>query len=182
MLPSHMAHVMKRMAGFETHIFLPMPGSQPAPRPASRVTTLRQSSHLVQRLSLRQGDLLRESLDCIERGLYRAHATAWQAFIDLTSEALVTDRVSEMCRLRPALSQYTGVDQIREQLPEHELLTVAGDVGLLSMVATESMYEMLAKRNECSHPSSYRPGPVEALGYVSELIGSMSELQTRRSP
>ncbi|MBA2755564.1 MAG: hypothetical protein H0U40_14070 [Chloroflexia bacterium] len=183
MVHSHLAHVMKRMAGFDTHGYLPPPRYQQLPAQAPRGATLGQSRRLVQRLCLQQSDLLGESLDCIERGLYRAaHVTAWQAFIDLTSEALVTDRVTEMRRLRPALSQYTEAEQLRDRLPEYELLTVAKEVGLLTMAATKNAYELLSKRNECAHPSSYRPGPNEALGYVSELIGRMADLQNRRSP
>jgi hypothetical protein len=180
MVPDRVAHVMRWMAGFETPALVALPryGTSVPLRDVS----LRQSRRQVQRLSLQQEDLLQESLACIEGGLYRAaHVTAWQAFIDLVSEALVTDRATEMYRLRPDIYQVTATE-VRERLPEYDLITVAREVGLLTMAATKRSYGLLSMRNDCAHPSSYRPGLTDALGYVSELIASMTDLQTSRTP
>ena len=61
------------------------------------------------------------------------------------------------------------------------MLSVAHEVGLLTFAATFNLYGLLTKRDDCAHPSDYRPGRIEALQYVAELFGSMSDLQACRS-
>ena len=44
------------------------------------------------------------------------------------------------------------------------------DLKLLGKGEHKSLQDLLSKRNESAHPSGYKPGLNEALGYVSELL------------
>ena len=111
MVPNQMGHVMRRMTGFDTHLPLAWPRAK-APVPF-RMLTLGQARRLARQVSSPQDGLLSEALDCVERGLYRAaHVTAWQAFMALTSEVLMTDRSSAVSRLRPELAGCSTAGEI----------------------------------------------------------------------
>src|SRR5688572_32944873 len=81
----------------------------------SRVISLEKSRRELQGLSLDQTDLLREALDCIEYGLYRAaHVAAWQAYIDLLTEKLGSDGFAKVAAARPKWPKFTTVEELRE--------------------------------------------------------------------
>lgn len=146
----------------------------------SRVISLRRTRRQLQGLSLHQDELLREALDCIEHGLYRAgHVSAWQAFIDLLSEKLAADGLLKVSRARPKMPKLSSAEELREWATEHEIIRVARDVRLLTKAEVRILHGMLSKRNECAHPGSYRPDLNESLGYVSELLNRMSHLQPK---
>ena len=43
----------------------------------------------------------------------------------------------------------------------------------------KAFHGLLAKRNECAHPTSFYPGLNESLGYVSELLKRIETLQAK---
>ncbi len=151
----------------------------------SRVVSLDKTRRKLQGLSLQQEALLVESLDCMTHSLFRAaHVSAWQAFMDYLEEILASDEMQTIKELRPnwTWNKFKTMDDIRESIAEYQIIEVARDARLLSKGETKSILGHLSTRNQCAHPSSFRPDLNQSLGYVSGLIDRIDQLQAKRPP
>ena len=145
----------------------------------SRVVTLSASYATLTELNLRQTDLLKQALRCAENGLYRAaHVMAWAAFMDFLQEKLSSDGMVALRRERPA---WKGADisEMAEYVPERQFVEVTKPLKLCTKNQMNALISLLARRNECAHPSEYYPGLNETLGYISELIQRLKVLATK---
>ena len=147
---------------------------------ASRVISLTETRKKLAALSLLQDSLLTDALRCIEFGLHRAaHVMAWAAFMDLLEEKMASDGLKAVYVARSAWKKHKTIEELRENVVEHQLLEAARDIDLLSKSATKTLLGLLSKRNECAHPGVYEPGLNESLGYISELLTRMKTLQVK---
>jgi len=146
----------------------------------SRVILLEGTYRQLSGLSIRQDDLFRQALRCIESELFKAaHVMAWAGFVDFLEEKLASDGLKKVRQVRPNWSIKT-VEELRESVPEYQLIEVSRDVRLCTKTQTKALLGLLNKRNECAHPSDYYPGLNETLGYLSELLKRISALQTKQ--
>ena len=146
----------------------------------SRVISLDQTRKRLGVLSLQQDDLFQQALTCIEKRIYRAaHVMAWAAFIDFLEQKLASDGLVKIKSVRPGWAKYNTIEEIRENIPEYQLIEAARDVKLLSKSETKTILGLLSKRNECAHPSNYNPGLNESLGYVAELLNRIEQLHNK---
>lgn len=145
----------------------------------SRLILLEDTYKNLTALSLRQDDLLRQALRCVENKLYRAaHVMAWAAFMDFLEEKLASDGLVKLRVLRPAWKCST-VDELRESVVEHQLIDAGRDLGFLGKSESKALQGLLSKRNECAHPSDYFPGLNETLGYVAEVLNRIGHVQPK---
>lgn len=146
-----------------------------------RVITLDRSRQVALSLSVRQSRLLDEALACIEHGLFRAaHVAAWQALIDYVEERLATDGWSTLLTEYPKWAQaYKSIDDLLEKEGEHQIIEAAKRIGLLDKGQMKSLHGHLSTRNRCAHPSNYKPGLNQALGYVADLIDTIADLKSK---
>lgn len=105
---------------------------------------------------------------------------AWTAFIDYLEEKLGSDGLIKVRQSNPNWAQYKDLVELRENVPEKQIIDVARKVGLISKTEMNTIQGLLSKRNEYAHPSSYNPGLNEALGYLDELIKRIVVLQNRK--
>src|SRR6266478_1149711 len=146
-----------------------------------RVITLSSSYAALASLSLKQDELFRQSLRCIESELYRAaHVLSWAGFIDFYEEKISARKLKRLHAAYPAWSKYKTVDDLRENIAEYQLIESGRTVGLLTKNEMKALHGLLNKRNECAHPSNYFPGLNDSLGYISELVQRISHLQGKR--
>jgi hypothetical protein len=146
----------------------------------SRVISLAETRKQVAILSLKQTELVEESLRALEHALYRpAIVMAWAAFMDFLQDKLATDGLARVRASRPNWSNCTTLSELRENVTEYNMLQVARELKLLSKAEYKALQGLLSKRNECAHPSGYRPGLNEALGYVSELLNRIPTINQR---
>ena len=146
----------------------------------SRVISVDRTRCRLAVLSLEQDELLQEALVCIERGIHRAaHVMAWAAFMDFVEQKLASDGLVKVKAVKTGWGKYRSIDEICENVPEFQLIEAARDVGLLSKSETKILLGLLSKRNECAHPSKYRPGLNESLGYVAELLNRIEQLHPK---
>jgi hypothetical protein len=69
----------------------------------SRVVVLDQTYQSLSALNLRQDDLMKQALRCVEGGLFRAaHVMAWAAFMDFLEEKYQSDGLVKLRTARPA--------------------------------------------------------------------------------
>lgn len=143
----------------------------------SRVIKLKSSYERLSSLSLEQDDLLRQALRCVEHELFRAaHVLAWAALIDYVEKRL---DLTEVFRVRPKWKVVKSIEELREHVPEAQLIDVARDTGLLRKNEQKAFHGLLNKRNECAHPSSSYPDLNQTLGYISEILTRLEELENR---
>lgn len=145
----------------------------------SRVVLLENTYKELKGLSLLQDELFRQALRCIENNLFRAaHVMAWAGFMDFIEEKLALDGFKKLRSIRSKW-KFNTIEDLREEIPEYQLIEVSKDLGLCTRNETKSILGLLNKRNECAHPSSYFPSLNESLGYVSELIQRIKRIKKK---
>jgi hypothetical protein len=142
----------------------------------SRVVVLEQAYESLALLNLKQDDIMRQALRCAENGLYRAaHVMAWAACMDYIEEKLSADN---MAKLRAARPRWQGRDirEMAEYISEYQLVESLKVVGLTTKNETNALLDLLRRRNECAHPTSYLPKVNETIGYISEILQRIAQL------
>lgn len=145
----------------------------------SRIIHLENTYKQLSGLSLKQDELFRQALRCVENGLFRAaHVMAWSGFIDWLEEKLSSDGFQRLRTARPNW-RFSTIEDLRDQFTEHAIIEATRDVGLCSKSEMKALHGLLNKRNECAHPSDYFPNLNETLGYISELLNRIETLKTK---
>lgn len=134
---------------------------------AERVITIEEAYKKLTALNLRQDELIRESLRCIETGLFRAaHVMSWSAMSDFIASKL-------------ASHTNKSLDDVREQFNDHRIIEQLRVRGLITKSLEKALKGLLNKRDECSHPSDYFPELDQTLGFVREVLERLSTLIKR---
>jgi len=162
------AHSFER----EAHVILSYHETSP-----SRVVLLDETYRELGQLSLRQDELFRQSLRCLEGQLFRAAIVmAWAGFMDYLEEKIISDNFNKLRKVRPNWTIKT-VEDLREHVPEYQVVEACKDMALCSRNETRALLGLLNKRNECAHPSNYFPDLNESLGFISEVLHRIEMLQ-----
>jgi hypothetical protein len=143
----------------------------------SRVVALSQAYEKVKTLSVRQDEMMRESLKCAEYGLNRAaYVMSWAACVDLIKEKLASDQLVKLRAQRQNWPQNADINELAEKFPEYQLIEALRAVGLAGKGEMNALIGLLHRRNECAHPTGYIPTLNETLGYISEVIQRIQKL------
>lgn len=146
----------------------------------SRIVLLENTYKQLSGLSLKQDELFRQALRCVENQLFRAsHVMAWAGFMDFLEEKLSSDGFAKLKHSRPNW-KFKSPEDFREQQTEHAIIEAAWDVGLCTKSEMKALHGLLNKRNECAHPTDYFPDLNETLGYFSELLKRIRVLQPKK--
>ncbi|TET37460.1 MAG: hypothetical protein E3J65_06500 [Dehalococcoidia bacterium] len=144
----------------------------------TRVITVEESHRRIEGLSIKQDDLFRQALKCIEHGLYKpAYVMAWAAFVDFFHQKLAEDSFAKLRLARPKW-KLASVEDLREQA-DYQMIDAAFDVGMVRKQERKALHGLLNRRNECAHPEDFNPGLNESLGYVSELLRRVETVKAR---
>jgi hypothetical protein len=142
----------------------------------ARRFTLDTSYQMLGKLSLKQDDLFRQALRCVEAELYRAaHVMAWAAFVDFLHERLAEDGLNRLRQGKPAWN-VAQVEDLRNY-GDYQVTEAGEDCGLYGKTMKKALQGLLNKRNECAHPEEYYPSLNDTLGYVDELFKRLAMLQ-----
>lgn len=115
-------------------------------------------------------DYFREAIDCLENGLNRSSIImAWAGHFSLFSEKLLLNHQNDIHCARPKWS-FTDLADLKEQVPESQILDVARDVGFIGKALLKMKQGQLSVRNQCAHPTLFRPNMNTAIGYVDDMI------------
>jgi hypothetical protein len=146
----------------------------------SRVVVLDNTYRKLDRLSLRQDELLRQALRCAEAELYRAaHVMAWAGFMDFLEEKMASDGLAKLATIRPKWP-HGSIEDLREHVVEFQLIEACRELGLATKNEVKALQGLLNKRNECAHPSNFYPNLNETLGYVSEILSRITTLRPKK--
>ncbi len=170
-------NILKRIHRFkkETHELFSKYETSP-----SRVIDLTETYKLLSGLSIQQDDLFRQAIRCVEQELYRAaHVMAWAAFMDFLEQKISSKSFGILHKLYPNWSQHQNIEDLRDNIPEFQLIDATRKLGLCSKTQVKALQGLLNKRNECAHPSDFYPGLNESLGYISELFKRITQIQPK---
>jgi hypothetical protein len=146
----------------------------------SRVVLLEDTYDKLGALSLKQDELFRQALRCVENSLFRAaHVMAWAGFSDFLEEKLASDGFRKLHAARLSW-KFKTVEDLRETRTDHAIIEASKDAALCAKSEMKALLGLLSKRNECAHPGNYFPGLNETLGYISELFQRIETLRARR--
>lgn len=146
-------------------------------RSVHRVISINQTYDRLTGLTVKQDDLLRQALRCVEVGAYRAaHVMAWSALVDLVQEKMASDGFVAVNAAMPKW-HVTDLNDLRERFTEFACIDAARAGTILTKNQSKALHGLLSRRNECAHPSSYYPDLNQSLGYVSEVITRFDELK-----
>ena len=141
-----------------------------------RRMTLDQSYKILDELSVLQDDLFRQALRCIEVGAYKAaHVMAWSATIDFVIRLCEVDHFNKLQSSYPNWN-LRSITNMKDRFAEHNILEAMKKSGYITRNQAKALQGLLAKRNECAHPSDYLPNMNETLGYVSECFSRVKSL------
>ena len=145
----------------------------------SRVILLEETYEKLTGFNLRQDELFRQALRCVENGLFRAaHVMAWSGFMDFLEDKVASDGFKKLRAARPKW-RFKSLEDLREQFTEYAIIETSRVAGLCTKTEMKALLGLLNKRNECAHPSNYFPELNEALGYISELLQRVESLQAK---
>lgn len=168
-------NIKKQSEGFQEEVHQQLAKYEGSTK--SRVISLRESYARLAGLSLQQEELFKQAMQCIEQGIYRAAIVmAWAAFIDVVEQKLAEDGLIKVKAVKTGWVRFATMEELRENIPEYQLIEAARDVKLLNKGETKTILGLLSKRNECAHPSGYKPDLNESLGYVSELLSRFEKI------
>jgi hypothetical protein len=145
----------------------------------SRVVILERTYDELAALSLKQDDLFRQALRCVENELYRAaHVMAFASFMDFVFEKLSSDGLT---KLRAAYPKWVGKDihEMAEYVPDRQFLEAIRPLGLGSKNDVRRAVSLLDRRNDCAHPTAYYPDLNMTLGYIAEVLQAVKLFKPR---
>jgi len=147
----------------------------------SRVVVLDDAYRQLSVLSLRQDELIRQGLRCVEHSLFRAaHVMVWAAMMDFIEQRIVLDAFKKLRKIRPNWN-VRSIEAFRESYPEYQIIDAGKDMALYSKTVAKALQGLLNKRNECAHPSDYYPDLNQTLGYISEVMSRIEMISGKKN-
>jgi hypothetical protein len=145
----------------------------------ARSITLEETYASLGKLSLKQDELLRQSLRCIESSLFRAaHVLSWAALMDFIEEQLGKDGFVGVNGVRSKWTIKT-MDDLRDIGSDFQIIELFRELKMCTKTEEKALKGLLNKRNECAHPTDYFPDLNQSLGYVSEILNRIGTFQKR---
>jgi hypothetical protein len=124
---------------------------------------------------------LKEARACVEHGLYRpAYVSAWNGYVALALTFLAAEDFAAVRSIRPSW-KVTSIEDLSMKTPGTELLRMLAELDLTTGDMADLLPLHLQSRNDCAHPSSFRPTAREADEYVLAVHHAAMELIDRAS-
>lgn len=176
MAENDISHWLNRLRAFEADAHSILGKIESA---ASRSITLDVSYQQLNSLTLRQDEIFRQALRCVENQLFRAaHVMAWAGLVDCLQDLVASDGFVTLNAARPNW-HIVSAEDLAERFTEHALIEALLVMKVLSKAESKALFGMLSKRNECAHPGEYFPSLNETLGYITEIFGRLRKIQDK---
>ncbi|RJP76462.1 MAG: hypothetical protein C4522_17905 [Desulfobacteraceae bacterium] len=112
----------------------------------------------------------RESCSCLEFNLLRsAVVLSWAGFFHVFVECLMAHHEVALRAARPSWS-FNDLSELKEGYVEHQILESGKTVSMITRQELRIYQGQLATRNQCAHPTLYKPTMNSALGFVDDMI------------
>lgn len=137
---------------------------------ASRIILLEDLTKSLSGTPVDVQDYFNEAISCLENELYRSGIVlAWAGHFHVFSEVCYQKHETD---IRSVRSKWVFKDlaELKEAVAESHFLIVAKDVGFTTKAKLRILDGQLSVRNQCAHPTLYRPSMNAAIGYVDSMI------------
>lgn len=136
----------------------------------SRVVLLEDLVKLLLGTPIDVQDYFKEAITCLEQELLRAAIVmSWAGHFHVYSEVLFSTFEADIKKIRPKWL-FSDVNELKESYPEAQIIDVAKEVKFTKKAQLRILQGQLSTRNQCAHPTLYRPSLNSAIGYVDEMI------------
>lgn len=145
----------------------------------SRRISLDTSYKNLSNLNIKEDDLFRQALRCVELAVYRgAHILAWCGFFNCIIRLIESDNFAQFKSQRPNW-KFENREELGEKYSEHQVIETLKLMGLIGSADSKALIGLLSRRNECAHPTDYFPDLNQTLGYISELFLRLEKIQKK---
>lgn len=147
--------------------------------PAKALSSLREAAQLA---PTDYADYLTEAVECYENRLYRAAILmVWAATIEHMYGVVANHRGGIKFIQAANLARYGKHTKYREvkkkgdllYLSEEQFIQLSEDSGLINRNARRMLGDRLTLRNQCGHPTQYRPGREETVIFIESLTNNI---------
>lgn len=115
-------------------------------------------------------DYFQEAITCLEQELYRAAIVmAWAGHFNVFFEVLYKKHESDIRTERPKW-KFKDIAELKEGYAESHILEVAKVVKFVKRAEFRVLDGQLSTRNQCAHPTMFKPSLNSAIGYVDDMI------------
>ena len=136
----------------------------------SRVVQLSDLLKKLDKLPIDVKDYFSEAVGCLEHGYHRASIVmSWTGFYQVFSETLVLKHIDDIKGIRKKWA-FKDVTELNETVSESQVIDVAKEVTFINKSLVRILQGHLSTRNQCAHPTLYRPRMNTCIGYVDEMI------------
>lgn len=137
---------------------------------ASRVVLLEELTKSLSGTPVDVQDYFSEAISCLESELYRSSIVlAWAGHFHVFSEVCYQKHETDIRAARPKWA-FKDLTELKEAVAESHFLIVAKDVKFTTKAQLRILDGQLSTRNQCAHPTLYRPSMNAAIGYVDDMI------------
>lgn len=78
--------------------------------------------------------------------------------------------------LYPKWPKAKNAIELAEYVPEYQMVESLRKLGVTNKTTSKALLSLLDRRNECAHPTNYRPGVNETLGYITECLNRIQAI------
>lgn len=117
-----------------------------------------------------------EAIICLKNDLIRSSiVVAWSGFFSIFCEKLLLESEEEIRQLRVKW-KFSDTTTFKEGYPEAQIIEVAKDVSFISNPRRRMLDGWLSQRNQCAHPTIYRPSLNVGIGYLDTMVSETLDL------
>lgn len=136
----------------------------------SRIILLEDLMKALSGLPVDVEDYFKESIICLESNLLRAAVVlSWSGFFHVLAEKLFNDHEAAL-RSSRAKWKFSNLTELKENYSEFAILEACKEVKLINKAKLREYQGQLSKRNQCAHPTLFKPSPNSAIGFVDEML------------
>jgi len=111
-----------------------------------------------------------EAILCLKNGLVRSSiVVAWSGFFSIFCEKLLSGNEMEIRKCREKW-KFSDINTFKEGYPEAQIIEVAKEVSFISNPRRRMLDGWLSQRNQCAHPTIYRPSLNVGIGYLDTMV------------
>jgi len=142
----------------------------------SRVIELEEIIKKLSGLPVDIQDYFFEASKCISHNLLRAAVVlSWAGFFGVLCESLYRKGQAKIRHARPRWI-FSNLEELKENYPESQILDTFKDSKLIRKSKLKVYQGQLATRNQCAHPTLYKPSLNSTLGYFDDMVRQTIEV------
>lgn len=134
-----------------------------------RVTTVKDLMQHLESVPVDINSYFREAIGCLEHDFRRAAVVlSWAGFYGVFSEHLFNHHLEKLKSTREKW-KLVSIEDLKEKI-ESQVLEAAKMISVLSKADERILQGLLAKRNQCAHPSLLVPSINDTIGYLDQTL------------